>query len=355
MRVLSIGSDRKLFERDSAVADRARAYGARFGNLDIIVFSLKGHGLQKIELAPGVHVHPTQSISKLFYIWDAVKIGMTLSLPDVITTQDPFESGLAGMRLSKKLQVPLHVQLHTDPTAPQFSKSSFLNRIRIQIAPDVLRHASRIRTVAQKVADAIVQVYSLKVPVTALPIYVDTMRFANATVSEELTNRFAQFSKKILFVGRLEKEKNPCLALRAFAASAPKDSCLIIMGEGSERNLLGQLARELNVESRVFFEGFRDPAPYYKLADLLLVTSRYEGYGLTIVEALAAGTPVLATDVGVAREAGAIIADANNFAQMLSEWFANGPREGRLQLKLPVSKEAYVQVYCEDIEATASN
>jgi glycosyltransferase involved in cell wall biosynthesis len=233
MRIVSIGSDRKLFDPASAVADRARAYGARFGNLDIIVFTLARHGLQEIELAPGVHVYPTQSLSKLFYIWDAVSIGLKLQKPDVITTQDPFESGLAGKRLSQKFGVPLHVQLHTDLTAPAFRKGSFINRIRAQIAPDVLRHARRVRVVSQKIAESIVAQFSLHIPITVLPIFVDIRRFAHAVVPEQLTSRFSKFDTKIVFVGRLEKEKNPCLALRAFAASAPKDTCLIIMGERS--------------------------------------------------------------------------------------------------------------------------
>jgi glycosyltransferase involved in cell wall biosynthesis len=55
-----------------------------------------------------------------------------------------------------------------------------------------------------------------------------------------------------------------------------------------------------------------------------LVTSAYEGYGMVIVEALSAGVPVLSTDVGIAREAGAVIAQGN-YADALISWLA-GPR-----------------------------
>jgi glycosyltransferase involved in cell wall biosynthesis len=271
-----------------------------------------------------------------------------LERPDVLTVQDPFESGLAGVKLAKLLKVPLHVQLHTDIFAPGFTRSSLLNSLRVHIAPYVLRRASRVRTVSKRVAERIVQKFALKMPVTALPIFVDADRFANAAVSETLRARFSVFAKKILFVGRLEQEKNPCLALRAFAAAAA-DACLIFVGEGSELSLLQKLAKQLRVENRVFFEGFTDPAPYYKLADLMLAPSRYEGYGLAIVEALAAGTPVLATDVGIAREAGALISEATKFPKALAQWLINGPTKAPLKLQTYPSMDAYVLVYCEDI------
>ena len=53
---------------------------------------------------------------------------------------------------------------------------------------------------------------------------------------------------------------------------------------------------------------------YYKTVDLFLVTSLYEGYGMTLVEAQAAGCPIISTDVGVAREVGARIIDHDSLS-----------------------------------------
>ncbi len=89
-------------------------------------------------------------------------------------------------------------------------------------------------------------------------------------------------------VSRLESEKNVMLAISSFAGGAPKDACLIILGEGRERTALEATAKYLGVGDRVFFEGRCDPSPYYPLADLVIVPSLYEGYGMTIIEALAA-------------------------------------------------------------------
>ena len=109
----------------------------------------------------------------------------------------------------------------------------------------------------------------------------------------------------------------------------------------------------MNVESRVFFEGARDAALYYALADLILVPSKYEGYGLVIVEALAAGKPALSTDVGIAREAGAIVTSEQNFATDLTRWFESGPRAGGLKNYPYKNFEEYVRAYCGDVLAAA--
>ena len=72
---------------------------------------------------------------------------------------------------------------------------------------------------------------------------------------------------------------------------------------------------------------------------------------MTIVEALAAGKPVLATDVGVAREAGAIVASPERFAGMLADWFEQGMRVGKL-LHYPYQNfDEYVSAYTADILA----
>ena len=115
--------------------------------------------------------------------------------------------------------------------------------------------------------------------------------------------------------------------------------------------MLERLVTKLGLDSRVFFEGFKDPAPYYALADIVLVPSVYEGYGQVIIEALAAKKPVLATDVGIAKESGALITTQDDFIAALKNWFANGHKTGELQNYPYPSLEDYVQKYCDDIAA----
>ena len=265
--------------------------------------------------------------------------------------QDPFETGLVGWLIARRFGAALHVQVHTDFLSPAYARLSLLNRVRVIIAGFVLRRASRIRVVSERIKESIQMKYQLRAQISVLPIFADVERFKRAPLDEALSARFAQFKTKLLVVSRLESEKNVRLALESFARSAPADASLIILGDGSGLAQLEQYAKELGVFGRVFFEGQRDPAPYYKIADLVLFPSKYDGYGLVIVEALAAGKPVLSTDVGIAREAGALVTSEEDFADALKQWFENGPREGSL-LRYPYAGSGdYVRAYCDDIAA----
>ncbi|WP_083633054.1 glycosyltransferase [Chromohalobacter japonicus] len=103
----------------------------------------------------------------------------------------------------------------------------------------------------------------------------------------------------VLHVGRLHAQKNQALLLSAFslAVKSVPDLKLVILGEGEEKKNLERLAGELGVKDSVDFVDFQDnPYPYYKAADLFVLSSDWEGFGNVIVEALACGTPVISTD-----------------------------------------------------------
>lgn len=102
----------------------------------------------------------------------------------------------------------------------------------------------------------------------------------------------------VLSVGRLSSQKRYDLLLRAVARvrhQAPVRA--IILGQGEERDRLESLARELGVEDAVSLPGYViNPYPYMTHADLYVVSSAWEGFPNTIVEALACGLPVVSTD-----------------------------------------------------------
>ncbi len=353
MRVLQIGSDRSQrgdLVAGSAGSARQEAYARAFGALDDISFSLVSDGFAE-RRSGQLAVYPTNSAAKIFYGLDALRIARRLPRPDVISAQDPFEAGLIAYVIARMQGVPLHVQVHTDLFDPAYHAHSILNTIRVMIARFVLARAGSIRVVSERIKRSIEKHSAFSCPIFVLPIFADVEMLRQAPPHQALAARFSSFNTKLLFVGRLEREKHPCLAVEAFALSAPADACLIIVGTGSERALLEDKVRKLKVAERVFFEGEQAAAPYYSVADLVLVTSRYEGYGLVIVEALASGTPVLSTDVGIAREAGAQVVSGDAFPEALREWFTNGKREGILRDYPYQSFEEYVAAYLKAVRA----
>ena len=102
-------------------------------------------------------------------------------------------------------------------------------------------------------------------------------------------------------VARLSAEKRVELLVRAFARIGDRHPAahLVIVGDGAERPALESLARELGVASRTHFAGHRPNRPNpHALFDLSVLCSDHEGFPNSVVEAMAAGRPVVATAVG---------------------------------------------------------
>jgi glycosyltransferase involved in cell wall biosynthesis len=102
----------------------------------------------------------------------------------------------------------------------------------------------------------------------------------------------------ILTVGNLKDAKNHILLINAFSLLAPdSDATLYILGEGALRGELEQLVIQHGLQGRVLLPGFQvDTGPWYRRADLFVLSSKYEGFGNVIVEALEHGVPVVSTD-----------------------------------------------------------
>ena len=109
----------------------------------------------------------------------------------------------------------------------------------------------------------------------------------------------------LLFVGRMDPIKGLDLLIRAFARlpRRPNLSLVVVGGDGGEPEFQRNqgLARELGVADRVYFRGAvpQDLLPdYYSAATVCVVPSHYESFGLSAIEGLACGTPVIASKVG---------------------------------------------------------
>jgi len=107
-------------------------------------------------------------------------------------------------------------------------------------------------------------------------------------------------------VGRLHPDKDQATLLRGFAKalpSLPQNSQLAILGKGRLEPQLKALALELGIGSQVLFLGqVAQASLYYKAFDVFALSSDHEPFGMVLLEAMAAGVPVLATACGGAKE-----------------------------------------------------
>ena len=136
-----------------------------------------------------------------------------------------------------------------------------------------------------------------RVNVAELPnvIDVDALRVKARASIERPAETF------IVSVARLDEgQKDHKTLLRAFAQAREREMStadLLLIGEGRDQAALEQLAEELGIRSSVHFLGFcSNPFPYIRQAEMLVLSSRYEGFGMVLGEAMALGTPVISTD-----------------------------------------------------------
>lgn len=114
-----------------------------------------------------------------------------------------------------------------------------------------------------------------------------------------IADRRLHGSKTLLAVGRLEVQKNYPFLIRCFAKIAEDNANwrLLICGDGSEHGRLDSLIQSLGLQDRVILLGrVGNIADYFELADITVFSSLYEGYPNSILESMAHGVPVIATD-----------------------------------------------------------
>src|SRR3989344_3394996 len=295
MNVLMISGDRHLLEEGSPARARLELQKRVVERLDVFVWP-QVHSIQEIRRAAKQNHY------------------------DVITAQDPFWRGHLAWHFARQTGASLNIQVHTDLSAQAWWRRMWA---RFQ-----LRRANSIRVVSESLRQ---QVWAMGVtaPIHVLPVYIDVSEFRKV---EPLPHE----QKTILWIGRFEPEKNPAYAIHVLqkVRAGGIDAKLVMLGAGSLEQSLRQSAGTFPVE----FPGWQDTKPYLQVADVVLCTSRHESWGASIVEALAASVPVVAPDVGIAREAGATIAERSQLAHAVIDILQNGTR-GTLLLDLPSASE----------------
>ena len=294
MNVFMVSGDPSILKEGSVARTRLRLQEQQVDRLDVFVWP---------------QMHTMREILRAAHVTHV----------DVVTAQDPFWRGLVAWVVARRCGARLNLQVHTDLTAQSF--------LRRALARFLLARADSIRVVSERLKDVLAS-WHINVPITVLPIFVDLTQFAGLPHTPH-----PHFAKTILWVGRFEKEKDPLLALTTLEHVRAKgvDVGLIMLGAGSLEGELRERAKHL--ASFVEFPGWQASAPYLAQADVVVSTSRHESYGASIIEALAAGVPVVSPDYGIARAAGAVIAPPATLAESVIRVLQSGERG---ELKTPV-------------------
>lgn len=309
MKVLMVSTDRGLLggEQLGDVVERHRAYGGNSGvdQLDIVVFSLRGY--RPFPLSANVQAHPTNSPSKLLYLTDAIKAGERLCRQrpyDLLVTQDPFLTGLVGAHLKRKHGGKLLVHCHGDFFGNPFWRAEHRwNAILLRFATSVLRQADGLRVVSRGIADQLLRLGVPKEIIRIIPTPVDVGKFSAQpqTVAAFRAAHKLGAGAVILNVGRNDPAKDyPTLwrTVQAVGNRLRRPLTLLQVGAGLAVEKLRRQEGELPVGVGVVAIGQLPQAELpaaYGASSVYVSTSRHESFGKVLVEANAAGLPVVAT------------------------------------------------------------
>ena len=171
----------------------------------------------------------------------------------------------------------------------------FKARILKKVVRVLYPRAGAVIAVSQGVGDTLIRDYGVpasKVTAIPNPVFVDELQKLGTGAPEmPLPDDF------FVCVGRLVPNKGGDTLLRAFARHSNTERSLIILGEGPEREVLGQLASQLGISNRVLMPGFvRNPQAIVSRASAYVSASRSEGFPNALVEAMSLQRAVISTD-----------------------------------------------------------
>ncbi len=223
---------------------------------------------------------------------------------DIFHVQHPFLAGRIAMGYRRRYGIPLVYTNHTRydllaqhyvPLLPDNLSQLFLDAY----LPYFTSQCDLVIAPCNSIRDLLVERFGVTARIKVIPNGIDLKPFQQPTTSRTRAELgLPEQAKVAIFVGRIAWEKNLFFLLQAFASihSQVPDLYLLLVGGGPETKQLQELAHQLGVADRVIFVGqvpYEDVPGYLKMADAFVTASVTEVHPLSVIEAVAAGLPVV--------------------------------------------------------------
>ena len=252
--------------------------------------------------------------------------------PDIIHSQCEFSTFIYARMISKRTGAPIVHTYHTvyeNYTHYLCPSKTIGRKAAIKFTNSISKHVTNMIVPSGKMYRMLSD-YEISAPLTVIPTGINTDKYLNADKSKRDTLRAEYGIGKdefiLLYAGRLAKEKNLEEILDFLADSRLNNLRLIIVGDGPHRETLENKCKENGIENRVIFTGMVSPEKieeYYLIGDVFVSASQSETQGLTYIEAMVSGLPLLCredeclTDVIENGTNGYLYKDKEDFIKML--------------------------------------
>ncbi|AGY60351.1 glycosyltransferase family 4 protein [Gloeobacter kilaueensis] len=254
-----------------------------------------------------------------------------------------WHSGIVGLAMGDRFGVPVVHTYHSLGAIKYMNVAEVPPSAQLRLSGErrILEQADRVVATSPQEAEHMRSYVSHKGLIDIIPCGVDVSHFSRvdrAQARQELG--FDENEKVVLYVGRFDKRKGIETLVRAVAQMSEPVRLVIgggytsDRGDGQEFERIRSIVDEVGIADRTRFAGRIDQADlpaYYTAADVCVVPSHYEPFGLVAIEAMACGTPVVASAVGglcysvVDGQTGLLVPphDADRFAAAIGRIIAN--------------------------------
>lgn len=262
----------------------------------------------RVAAGPDVHLFETGPLARFWPAYSndltkAVRAGIQSGTVDLVHVHEPWHHpGLVAFRRAFEYGVPCVLTPHGTLEAWALEHKALKKRVYMRIFQDhVIRSSDAIHALTNEEMKRITDL-GYETPIFVTPNGVDPDLLESAPDAGELTAKYPQLEGKlvILFLGRLHAKKGLDVLARSFAriSHSHRDCMLLVAGpdqDGSKERMESILLAE-HVLDRTVFTGMlsgRDKLAALKRADMFVLSSYSEGFSVAVLEALAAGLPVV--------------------------------------------------------------
>lgn len=246
---------------------------------------------------------------------------------DIVHLHSCIWGGIGAVSASRKLNIPLVITEH----------SSYYSRYRVKMIEKlILRYSFKSANKVISVSNSLREIISkYKSNIEVIPNMVDCDKVLSIINKKNNLGEEGQFT--FLSLCYLKKNKGVDILIRAFSTYfRGKEVKLIIAGDGPERESLENLSKELGILEQVEFKGALNRDEVYKVmsnCNIFVLPSRFETFGVVLIEALANGKPVISTRNGGAND---IVTDENGILVDIDD--IEGLGKAMVDLKLNYNK-----------------
>jgi 1,2-diacylglycerol 3-alpha-glucosyltransferase len=300
-------------------------------------------------------------------------------MPHVIHSQHPVWMGDLAVTFAHDLRVPLVFTFHTryDEYAQSYVPivAGLASKVAEELVKRYMRQCTHIVAPTPAIRDLILREYPIETPVSVVPSPVDLTRYQDLNAKRIRGEFGLDEYELLLYMGRVAKEKGLDFLIRAFAKVAAERSQarLLIVGDGPYRRALEDLVQRLGLSHKVIFIGevpHEEIPDYASAADLFVFSSVTDTQGLVLVEAMAAGVPVVAVEapgpIDVLAEGGGVLVPTkeDSFVEAVLSLLVDESRREEMgeeairvaqRYSIPATTKKMLTVYEEAMKARRTN